>query len=328
MFRFLILCVVLSSALSSVVRAAQQDPGHWLMEMSSAFTENNYDGVFNYYTGSDIATLRIVHMVIDGVMHERLTHMNGAAREIIRTGGNVDCILLPGDQLLDLEIPEGPFARAFVRRFDQLEGNYTVSVRGEDRVAGRRAFRLAVEPKDQDRFGYRLWLDQETKLLLKSELVDVGGERLEIFQFATIKFADQVQAQSLESDQVDGSVVSHLKLVSEATRPLPVGMMPWRAGWVPAGFTMAAADLRLTPGNLKAVATLMYSDGLAAFSIFVEDMPDAGAATMVSRNGATVAVTHLTDGPADKQSLVTLVGELPTETAQKISRSVYYQKAQ
>jgi sigma-E factor negative regulatory protein RseB len=298
------------------------------MDMSKAFSEHNYDGVFTYFSGDDLATLRIVHMVIDDVERERLVHLNGAPREIIRNGGTVECILMPGDRLLDLEIPEGPFARAFVRRFDQLSGHYGVSLRGEDRIAGRPTFRLAVEPNDTDRFGYRLWLDQETKLLLKSELVDSDGERLEIFQFNTIVLDAQVAEEALASEQDGGSVISHLQLAGEVSAPMPSDQMNWHTGWLPPGFSMAAADMRLIPDKLKTVATMMYSDGLATFSLFVEDMPEQGASTsMVSRNGATVAVTHLVEGRDARQSLVTLVGELPTLTAQKIAQSVYYQRS-
>jgi len=93
---------------------------------------------------------------------------------------------------------------------------------------------------------------------------------------------------------------------------------------VPAGFTMAAADVRHTPSELKPVDTMMYSDGLAAFSVFVEDMPPAGAASMVSRKGATVAVTQvLESGPQVERHLITLVGELPTPTAQRIAQSIH-----
>jgi sigma-E factor negative regulatory protein RseB len=77
-------------------------------------------------------------------------------------------------------------------------------------------------------------------------------------------------------------------------------------------------------GEDKLVNTMMFSDGLAAFSVFIEDMPPAGAADMVSRNGATVAVTHLTEGPEAGPHLVTLVGELPTGTAERIAQSIRY----
>ena len=94
------------------------------------------------------------------------------------------------------------------------------------------------------------------------------------------------------------------------------------AGWLPPGFRFAAADIRRVPSSLRAVNTLMYTDGLAAFSLFIEGMPESGAAEMVSRNGATVAVTHLISGAENEPHLVTLVGEIPVPTAQRIARSV------
>jgi sigma-E factor negative regulatory protein RseB len=98
----------------------------------------------------------------------------------------------------------------------------------------------------------------------------------------------------------------------------------WRAGWVPSGFIMAAWDVRQTPTTLKDVNTLMYSDGLAAFSVFIEDMPDVGAGSLISRNGATVAVTHVATADGGEAHLVTVVGEVPTPTAQRVARSVHF----
>ncbi len=301
-------------------------PEQWLAAMNQAFSELDYDGIFSYYAGTDLATLRVVHMVIDGVQRERLVHLNGAPREILREGEDVSCIVMPGDDLLDMEssIPSGPFARAFVRRFDQLSEFYGLSFFGYDRVADRRAVRMRVKPKDNNRFGYRLWLDEQTKMLLRSELVDQDGKRLEIFQFNQLSFGEDVTPSALQPtldpQSTGGSMVSHLALA--ANRPLPVAEaeLRFKLGWVPPGFTMAAADIRRKPSTLKDVNTMMYSDGIAAFSVFIEDMPPAGAGSVISRNGATVAVTHL--AKQHKPHLVTVVGELPTGTAKRIAQSV------
>ncbi len=298
-------------------------PRQWLDDMNRAFTELSYDGLFSYFSGQDLASLRVVHMVVDGEQRERLVHLNGAPREIVRRGDEVACIMMPGDALLELEesIPSGPFARAFVRRYDRISESYGLSFFGEDRVADRTAVRLAVTPRDENRFGYRLWLDAETRLLLRSELVDSDGQRLEIFQFNQIRFGDAVDPAMLEPEGKDGSLVSHLTLATKRPEPVPSSEVAWVVGWLPEGFNMAAADIRRAPSSLKSVNTMMYSDGLAAFSVFVEDMPDAGAASMVSRNGATVAVTHRVES-GSAPYLVTLVGEIPTSTAQRIARSV------
>jgi sigma-E factor negative regulatory protein RseB len=303
---------------------ADEQARQWLDDMNRAFSELSYDGIFSYFNGQDLATLRVVHMVVDGEQRERLVHLNGAPREIVRRGEEVACIVQPGDDLLELEqsIPSGPFARAFVRRYDRISENYGLSFFGEDRVASRSAVRLAVTPRDDDRYGYRLWLDKETRMLLRSELIDADGARMEIFQFNQIRFGDEVDVAWLEPEGTDGSLATHLTLATKQPQPVPSDQAAWQANWLPAGFSMAAADIRRTPSSLKSVSTLMYSDGLAAFSVFIEDLPESGAASMVSRNGATVAVTHMIHGRDNEPYLVTLVGELPTDTATRIARSV------
>lgn len=324
----LLLIITLPFALSQV--RAEESARDWLRDMNVAFSELSYDGVFSFYSGSDLATLRIVHMLIDGEQRERLVHLNGAPREIVRNGEDVACILLPGDELLELEasIPAGPFARSFVRRYDQISAHYGFDFFGEDRVAGRETVRLAVSPLDEDRFGYRLWLDKETRLLLRSELIDQDGQRLEIFQFNTLKLGDEVTKADLEPVGYQGEIRSYLKMAAKPAIPVSAPEIAWHTGWVPAGFTMATADVRQRPDNLASINTMMYSDGLAAFSVFIEDMPKAGAASMVSRSGATVAVTRLTLGPNDKDHLVTVVGELPTATAQRIARAIEFRALQ
>lgn len=318
-------CIYACLLIASPV-VAQDSARQWLTDMNAAFSELSYDGVFSFYSGSDLATLRIVHMVVEGEQRERLVHLNGAPREIVRSGEDVACIMLPGDELLELEagIPAGPFARAFIRRYDQISAHYSFDFFGEDRVAGRSAMRVAVSPLDTDRFGYRLWLDKETRLLLRSELIDAEGQRLEIFQFNTLQLGEAVTAAALEPAAYQGEIRSYLHLAAKPAVPVTTPDVDWHTSWVPAGFVMATADVRRRPDNLASINTMMYSDGLAAFSVFIEDMPKVGATSMVSRSGATVAVTHLTPGPGDREHLITVVGELPTDTAQRIAQSIEF----
>ena len=299
---------------------------NWLADMNRAFMDLNYDGVFTYFTGQDVATLRIVHMIVDGQQRERLVHLNGAPREIIRRGDEVTRVLMPGDNLVELSrgIASGPFARAFIRPFNRISEQYVISDLGVGRIAGRPAQRIAVTPKDGDRYGHRLWLDQEHHLLLRSELVDQHGARLEVFQFTQIEIGDGVDPAALEPGRHEGA------LASVDRQPRGVEADPgevrvrWRAGWIPAGFSIAAAGVRRAGGRLEAVNTLMYTDGLAAFSVFVEDEPSARTAAVATRQGATVAVTEFVLGPSGRRAQVTLVGELPEPTVRRIARSIYH----
>lgn len=305
------------------------DARQWLDDMGRAFSDLTYDGIFTYFNGRELASLRVVHMVVDGEQRERLVHLNGAPREIVRRGADVACIVEPGDALLELDanMLVGPFAAAFVRRYERISESYGLSFFGEDRVADREAVRLAVTPRDSDRYGYRLWLDKQTRLLLRSELVDAEGQPMEIFQFNQIRFGDAVDVAGLEPDTKGGSLATHLTLAAKESQPLSDHDVAWQVRWLPEGFRMAAAEMRTTSQAHSSVDTLMFSDGLAAFSVYIEQMPESGAASMVSRNGATVAVTHMIHGQEQTPYLVTLVGELPTETAERIARSVSPRRA-
>ncbi|MCR9277465.1 MAG: MucB/RseB C-terminal domain-containing protein [Pseudomonadaceae bacterium] len=316
-------CYLLVTALAASASADQASAREWLNRMSAAFEQQDYDGTFSYFDGRDLTSLRVVHKVVDGRQRERLVHLNGAPREILRDGEDVACIFLPGDRLVELaqSIPSGPFARAFVRDYDRMAVGYDVVMGNEGRIAGRRAVQLLIAPTDEHRYGYRLWLDLETALLLRSELVNQKGAALEILQFATLSLGADVADSALEPEQNPGMVVSHLKLANaDALRHEETGKS-WRASWLPVGFSMASADVRRAPGSLAAVNTLVYSDGLAAFSIFVEAMPDRGATAAQSIAGATVAVSELIATNHGRQ-LVTVVGEIPANTARKIARSV------
>lgn len=309
-------------------RNVELDGPALLREMDRAFVELDYDGVFSYFSGNDMSSLRVVHKLVDDVQRERLVHLDGSLREIVRHGSDVSCIVMPGDDLIALErsIPAGPFARAFVREFDRIAGSYTVENVGTGRVAGRFARRLEVTPKDSHRFGFRLWLDHETHLLLRSELVDQTGKRLEIFSFQNLVIGPAVRDEDLEIEEMDGSLVSHLRLDREASNwepPKSTHTMPqeWELAWLPPGFAMANSNIRHKASSVQTVNTLMYTDGLAAFSVFIEPMPEGGAASMISQNGATIALTHHV-GAKETSFLVTLVGEIPEKTAKNIVSSV------
>jgi sigma-E factor negative regulatory protein RseB len=326
------LCLLWLMALASLVWAEQdEDPRRWLDDMNGAFADLTYDGIFSYYSGAELATLRIVHMVVDGEQRERLVHMNGAPREILRRGEEIICRVEPDDALLALgdSIPTGPFAGAFVRSYNRISDYYGLSFFGDDRVADRPARRLAVLPRDEHRFGYRLWLDKETRLLLRSELIDVDGNRLEIFQFNHLRLGDAVDPADLEPEDRAGVQPHHLTLASKRAEPLGKQDVNWVPGWLPAGFALGAADVRLTPGSERAVSRMLYSDGLAAFSVFIEALPEPDVVPMESSNGATVAVTHLLEGAAGDAVgayLVTVVGEIPTATARRIAAAIREQQ--
>ena len=305
-------------------------PSQLLQRMDDAFARLSYDGIFTFFDGTDMASLRLVHKVDNGVTRERLVHLTGPRREFLRHGSKVDCIVLPGDDLIEIEqsIPSGPFARAFVREFDRIADTYAVMDAGTGRVAGRDTRLVEVMPRDNHRYGFRLWIDTDSGLLLRSEMLDRYDRQLEIFMFTQVQIGNDVPDSALQAEQVTGSKVNHLTLQPADAEPVyrmaedAIGVDQWHAGWLPPGFVMASMNQRHKPASDDAVNSLVYSDGLAAFSVFIESMPESGAATMVSTHGATVAMTHGLR-TADGNYLLTLVGEVPVPTAQRIVESIY-----
>ena len=303
----------------------RKTPEQWLNAMHAAFDELGYDGVFMYRGGSEFAMLRIVHLNVDGVTRTRLVHLNGAPREVIRHGDHVVRMVPLNDQTLRVgrSAPVGPWGRSFAPRFQAAEKHYRMHIGGEDRIAGRRAVRIMLCPWDEDRFGHRLWLDHDTGLLLRSELHDAHGDNLEVFQFASLVIGEDIPESALEPEPGEGWVREPLTAQSDEARA-PALPIRWHAGWVPDGFVMADAEVCDLRGSGEAVTTMMWSDGLSAFHVFVELTPDGYASDLVSRDGATVVVTHVVRPPEVDQHLVTVVGEVPTSTARRIARAVYY----
>ena len=344
--RLCTIVLALASVTSGVCaqeRVAADTPAGWLHAMDRAFRELDYDGVFTYSIAShsqirlqdqrgdsgvtitadvaheiDVATFRLVHKVIDGVEHERIAHLGGPRREILRTGGQVSYVQPSGDQSYALEahLPMGPYPRRSLRSED-LAANYRFRIIGHTRVLGRPSVCLEIHPQDGNRYGYLLWLDEATGLLLRSELRDASGTHLERVEFKSLRLGDSVTADALKPE-LPGDLVQPAT-VSDEGRPAPTSEpVNWGIGWVPTGFSMTDAHPHDEP---EKGVHIMFSDGLATFSVFVESARGSSANGVFSRSGATVLLSYLTGERGDY--LVTVVGEVPPDTAQRIAESVY-----
>lgn len=288
---------------------ASEDPVYWLEKMSSALKEQNYSGTFTYLRGTTFDTVRIVHVVDDGVEMERLFNLNGEEREMYREGDEARCYHAdPGDQateeIVDHSVYIGPFSAAFSDRVLSTQESYRLSYHGEDRIAGRDAVKLAISPKHNDRYGYRLWLDRDTGLLLQSHLIDRRRVR-EVFQFTELEVGDTVSEAELAS-AIEGETFSH-ELAFEAgdIAEKPV----WRVNWLPDGFR----PVRIVGNRLH------FSDGLANFSVFVEQADKSSLPELATTVGGTVVITRRL---ANGASQITVVGEVPVQTARKVAESV------
>ena len=73
-----------------------------------------------------------------------------------------------------------------------LRESYRFSLSDGDRVAGRDTVSVTVTPQSEDRYAYRLWVDKQSKLLLKSVILGRGGRVLEQVKFTQIEILDEI----------------------------------------------------------------------------------------------------------------------------------------
>jgi len=168
---------------------AQDQSMDLLKQMNHAANNVNYDGVFLHVDDKDIHTLRVIHKIQDGSVHERLYALNGVPREVIRDAEKVWCFMPEkkmGHAGLRSDKKTG-FPGFMVKNLTVLANNYLISTGDVNRIADRAVTRLQIIPRDGLRYGYDLWADQETGLLLKSALIDNVGNVIEQYMFALIE---------------------------------------------------------------------------------------------------------------------------------------------
>ncbi|KPQ28848.1 MAG: sigma-E factor negative regulatory protein RseB [Marinobacter excellens HL-55] len=287
----------------------------WLEQLGPALNMTSYRGVFVYARGDQVHSMQIAHRFRNGQVEERLVMQDGGSGEFVRKGLNVVCVLPDRGRIsLNEVIPSGPFAEAFSSQLMPFGDWYRPQLVGEDRVAGYDVMTIALTARDENRYSHRLWLEKNTGLLVKSHVRDADGEVLEHFQFTSLEITDDIADEELEV-QTQGREITQTLQASDATQSVVSRMNGWTLNWQPEGFMPAAAP---RSGKGKAVA---FSDGVAAFSVFVEPVGSLKMPTGASRVGATTIYMREMS-VAERPFLVAVVGEIPPRTARKVADSV------
>lgn len=293
-------------------------------EMVTAAKTLNYEGVFTYQNGKSLQTIKIIHRSDEQGEVERLISLNGAAREVIRTNDVVTCIFPEGKRV---NVNRRPLGRGFpsdlLRRLGSAADFYEVSEGEKARVAGREAQQLTITPIDDYRYGFKLWRDIQTHLLLRSELVTQAGNVLENFTFSAIEFHDEITDDALEPEIVNrDEMTQYLTEPETAVQMASKGPLSnWQVNWLPEGFALVAQQNRLKAKNGASVEQRVYSDGLSSISIFIEKIKaHHGHLKGVTNMGAVNAF-----GTIIESHFVTVVGEVPKHTVDKIGSAITYE---
>lgn len=319
---FLIACFSFSATYSY----AEPEAMALLERMGTAAKKLNYDGVFTYQTGNKVQAIRIIHRANKKGEVERLLSLNGAARELIRTNNIVTCIFPEGKRI---NVDRRPLGRGFpsdlLSRLSSATPYYTITLGKQGRVANRSAKKLLVTPVDNYRYGYHLWVDDLSDLLLQSNLLTNEGRVLERFTFSSINLnvdipeialQPQISGQELtwSRNQTEPVYKVKSKQEEEAEEEYPL----WQVAWLPEGFALVAEQSRRKSHDETLVEQRVYSDGLSSVSVFIEKRNQAhrhleGGSTMGAINAFGTIVTAY---------FVTVVGQVPAQTVEKIGRSI------
>ena len=298
--------------------APAEEAVDWLRKMDQALNTLNYQGVFVRLRDGQVDPMKVIHRVHDGHAVERLIALDAVGREIISKGGEVVCFF-PDSESVVVEKRSGhqPLLGAVPALSDEVLQNYLLSVKTGKSVLNRAVVIVDVTPRDHFRYGYRLWLDEQTGLPLISQVRGGQGQIIEQMRFASIEFPDEIPEAAVQSGiDATGYRWSYLGHQEKETRGDVV--QAWRAGNLPAGFVLAMYRLDTQPQASQPVVHMLFSDGLASVSVFVEKPgPDEKPRSGPSRLGAANAYSLLV-----KEHLVTAIGEVPPVTVRDIASSV------
>lgn len=315
--------LALLMAVTPVTIAGERPAEAWLEQLAPALNMTSYRGVFVYARGGRVHSMQVAHRYADGVVQERLVLQDGGAGEIVRKGMDVVCVLpRQGKIRLDQVIPSGPFAKAFASDLMPVSKWYRSDLVGEDRIAGYDAVIIALTARDAYRYSHRLWLEKNTGLLVKRDVGEAGGPVLEHFQFTSLEITGDIPDSELEV-QTRGRIVTRTAGNEEPEPPVgaSASMSGWRLDWRPQGFVPAAAP------RARAGQAVAFSDGVAAFSVFVEPEGPVKMPRGASRIGATTVYMRELS-VAGRPFLVTVVGEVPPDTARQVADSVRVENAE
>ena len=311
LLRQTLVCVSLAFCADASAEEARQ----WLDKMNRAVEDLNYQGTFVHVLEGTAETLKIIHRNADGRSGERIESLDGVGREIIRQDNEVQCIL-PDRRVVLLEERKdiSPLVSSLPSFSVEIEPHYAVRLLSTARVANRAVQVLEIKPRDQFRYGYMLWLDRETAMPLKSQLIDDQGVIVEQILFTEIDLHSAIPAEAIVAT-IDTTGFTTLR--PPESSPLAADI-PWRAAAVPGGFKLSVATQSQIAGSQYPVEHLVYSDGLATVSVFIEDPHTKSEVSEgFSKMGSTNAFSLTLRGRK-----VTAVGEVPRQTVRTIASSL------
>ena len=286
----------------------------WLSKMSKAVRSLNYTLSFVVLKpGIDSQPYLWRHGVGDnGIEMEQLNLLNGPGREVVRIGNKVSYFEpnVPPYSLQSNTL-NGPIPSDLLYQPEKLFASYQFVLVGRSRVAGRASQQIRVISKDRSRFGLNLWLDQESGLLLKMNMVNLEGQLLEQIQVTGIQVTEQPDPFFSRIEQALLPDILVIRGQQDSTAR-------WKFNYLPLGMDVVKQDIHRLPMTGELVDYLLLSDGLVDVSIYLQSLPGANASQdLIGRHESNTILTRQIGDVS-----VTVVGKIPPATADAILKAI------
>ena len=311
--------IVVAASWVGVAQAQQPAAGdavQWLGRIYQATRTLSYSGTFVYQQGERSETSRIVRRVGSHGSIEKLEALDGAPREVLRTEDEVKCYL-PAKRTVkvDRRGDRRAFPALLPAQIDALEEHYTITLGEITRVAGYDCQAVLLSPKDKLRYGYKLWADVATGMLLKAVTLDEQGKALEHFTFTQLSIGP-VPLSDVRAPQTP----SNWHVEDADVTPVDLEAAGWSVSPDLPGFKKVT-EVKRKLHQSRLVDQVVYSDGLAAVSVFIEQLPRGAKAQRMGLSNVG-AINIYTREVANH--VVTVVGEAPALSVRRIADTVHF----
>jgi sigma-E factor negative regulatory protein RseB len=321
--RFVRICLTLLWGLAGSMALAQSPPANkadaqvsqWLMRLHAAANKMAYSGTFVVNAGDNMSSSRIWHVCDEQAQMERVEALTGESRITLRRNNEV-LTLLPERQLAIAETRES--LTLFPNWLHQADSSiaqfYRLLPQGQQRLAGLMADVVQLAPVDALRFGYRVWTEQKTGVVMKLQTLDSAQNLLEQAAFSELQLASSLSM---------GQLLAMMQATQgyRVVRPQMLQTSAEQEGWV---FKQVAPGFKPMNCHKPAVTSspssrpkdtlqCVFSDGLASVSLFIETYDAAQHAKPLAHADFTMGATHMLNQRLGAWWL-TAVGEVPRQT--------------
>ena len=313
----LLTLVLLLAALFTCARASTDTPSAeaLLQQMQRAYHHYNFELSLIKVRQGTIEPLRFSHAVSEESELSHLIYLNGRPSEYLKRNNEISFFEAGSDPytLSGARMP-GFWSAVLGMNLEQVLKSYDPVVTGRNRIAGLPVQVVRLAPKDPSKYGFVLWLEQASGLLLRLDLIDEGGNLVEQFMGVDLRIMPEPSSWLLALDKV----TLPRAVTTEQAYQAPQQELGWAPGWLPKGFRVMSTDRHPLVGTGEMVDYMMVSDGLVDVSIYLS-APESGMGQQLVRQGATSLLRLLNDHKVE----VTVVGEVPAQTAQRIAESLH-----